>query len=76
MGGAVKKITKAIGISGGGGGSVKIPALPDYTAEREKAEAEALKNRSRLKAAGMSGTIAGGSLGDESAVQRKKLLGE
>ncbi len=59
--------------SGGGGGSA---AVPDYAAERAKAEAEAQKKRSALAASGMAGAILGGSLGDEGQVKRKKLLGE
>lgn len=78
MGGVTKKISK---IFGGGGATVKIsapevPDTPDYEAERKAAEEEALRNRSRLKALGMGGTILGGTLGDDSGLRRKKLLGE
>lgn len=75
MGGVSKAINK---IFGGGSAKVSVPevTVPDYEAERQKAEEEALQNRNRLRAKGMSGTILGGSLGDAGSVRKKKLLGE
>jgi len=72
MGGVTKAISK---IFGGGSSSVPKITVPDYEAERKKAEEEAL-NRNRLRAKGMSGTILGGSLGGSEGLQKKKLLGE
>lgn len=60
----------------GGGGEVKSPDLPDYEAERKKAEEEAQKKRNQLAALGMSGTILGGATGDDTKLAKKKLLGE
>lgn len=71
---AFKSVTKAVGL--GGGGSVKMPSVPDYEAERKKAEDEAAKKRNALAGQGMSGTILGGSFGDDEQVKKKKLLGE
>ena len=73
MGGVTKAISK---IFGGGSSSVPKITVPDYEAERKKAEEEALLNRNRLRAKGMSGTILGGSLGGSEGLQKKKLLGE
>lgn len=72
MGGASKVIKK---IFGGGSSTPKVK-VPDYEAERKKAEDEALQSRNRLRAKGMGGTILGGSLGDSGGIQKKKLLGE
>ena len=52
------------------------PPVPDYEGERRKAEAEAQQKRSALADKGMSGAILGGSVGDETGVKKKKLLGE
>ncbi|GHV55217.1 hypothetical protein FACS1894206_09370 [Deltaproteobacteria bacterium] len=61
----------------GGGASVpKAPEVPDYEAEKKKAEEEGLAKRAALKDRGMAGAILGGSLGEDSAVKKKKLLGE
>ena len=63
-----------------GGGSKpdmpKAPEVPDYEAQRKKAEEEALKKRNALANQGMSGAILGGSLGDNEQLKKKKLLGE
>lgn len=75
MGGA-KKIFKSIGKLLGGGESVKVPKAPDYEAERQKAEEEALRKRGQLAGKGMSGTVLGGGYGSEANVAKKKLLGE
>ncbi len=62
------------------GGSVPkappAPVVPDYEGERKKAEEDAYKKRAALADKGMSGAILGGSVGDESGVKKKKLLGE
>lgn len=72
MGGVSKTISKIFGVDS----KVSVPKVPDYEAERKKAEEEALRNRSRLKGLGMAGTILGGSLGEDNQVTKKKLLGE
>ena len=54
--------------------SFSAPALPDFEAERRKAEETALKKRQAAAEQGMSGSILGGAVGDE--VKKKKLLGE
>ena len=75
MGGVVKAVSKIFG----GGGSVKMPAMPevpDYEGQRKAAEEEAQKKANARRAMGMSGTILGGALGDDNNVRRKKLLGE
>lgn len=77
MGGVVKKVFKSVGaLLGGESGRVSVPRLPDYEAQRKKAEEEAQKKRSSLAAQGMGGTVLGGSLAGDDGVRRKKLLGE
>jgi hypothetical protein len=73
MGGAASFIS---GLFGGGPKTSKPPEVPDYEAERKKAEKEAEKKRAALADKGMSGAILGGSAGDETTVKKKKLLGE
>ena len=75
MGGVAQAISSLFG----GGSQPKAPpapVVPDYEAERKKAEDEAQQKRSALADKGMSGAILGGSLGDEGGVKKKKLLGE
>lgn len=50
--------------------------VPDIAKEQEKQESEALKRRQNQAEKGLSGTILGGSVGAENAVQKKRLLGE
>ncbi len=71
-------VFKAIGKMFGGGGKRSAPPvdIPDYEAERKKQEEEALKKRQQQNKAGLSSTILGGSVGDEGAVNQKKLLGQ
>lgn len=78
MGGVVKKVFKSVSKIVGGGSTPKVtvPKVPDYEAERKKAEDEAQKKRSSLASQGMGGTILGGSLGNSTDVKSKKLLGE
>ena len=78
MGGVVRSVVRSISRVLGGGGSekVSVPKLPDYEAERKKAEEEAQRKRSHLAAQGMGGTVLGGSYGDGGNVSTKKLLGE
>lgn len=77
MGGVVKKVVKSISkVLGGGSEKVSVPKVPDYEAERRKAEDEALKKRGQLAGQGMGGTVLGGSYGEGSGVTTKKLLGE
>lgn len=77
---AVTDALKDLGDAGknilGGGGEVKTADAPDYEAEKKRAEEEAQKRRSQLAALGMSGTILGGSVGDDSKLAKKRLLGE
>jgi hypothetical protein len=63
-------------IFGGGQKTPSAPVVPDYEAERKKAEDAALQKRAALADKGMSGAILGGSSGDETGVKKKKLLGE
>lgn len=77
MGGVVKKIFKSVNsIFGGTGEFASPPRVPDYEAQRKKAEEEALKKRNSLASQGMGGTVLGGSFGDSGSVKQKKLLGE
>jgi hypothetical protein len=64
------------GLFGGGAKTPDPPAVPDYEAERKKAEKAAEQKRAALAEKGMSGAILGGSAGDETTVKKKKLLGE
>lgn len=73
MGGVVKKVAKVVGI---GGDTPSAPKVPDYEAERKKAEAAAQSEKNRLAGLGMNGTVLGGALGDDESVKKKKLLGE
>lgn len=75
MGGA-KKIFKSVGKLFGGGSTPSAPQVPDYEAERKRAEDEAVRKRGQLADKGMSGTILGGSYGDDENLKKKKLLGE
>ena len=75
-GGVSKESNSLIGGGSGKTAAVKVPETPNYEAERKKAEEEATKKRSALAGKGMAGTILGGSFGDDSNVNKKKLLGE
>jgi hypothetical protein len=75
MGGVVKTLGSLIGI-GGQTKTPEMPKIPDYEETRKKAEEEALKRRAALAGRGMSGAILGGSTGDDSAINKKKLLGQ
>lgn len=72
MSGVAKTINKVFG----GGGKMSVPDAVDTEAERKKAEDEAIRKRASLADKGMSGTVMGGSKGDDSKVTKKKLLGE
>ena len=72
MGGVSKFVSKALG----GQPGAKVPKTPDLEAERKKAEEAAIRKRAAFADKGMSGTMLGGSYGDDAALQRKKLLGE
>ena len=72
MGGVVKAVSSMFG---GGDKPKAAPVMPDYEAERKKAEEVAQNKRAALASKGMSGTILGGSTDDEN-VKKKKLLGQ
>lgn len=76
MGGVARTIRNIFGGAESSAPKVVVPEVPNYEEERKKAEEEALRNRNRLKALGMSGTILGGAYGADEGVTRKKLLGE
>lgn len=77
VGGVVKKVVKSVKkVLGGGSAKVPVPQMPDYEAQRKKAEEEALKKRGRIASLGMAGTVLGGSYGDSAGIKTKKLLGE
>ncbi|MCC8194344.1 MAG: hypothetical protein LIP28_06840 [Deltaproteobacteria bacterium] len=76
MGGVSKVLSKAPGKLFGQVSGVKVPETPDLEKEREKAEEAAIRKRAALADKGMSGTVLGGSYGDDGNVKRKKLLGE
>lgn len=76
MGGVAKGLSKISGKIFGNTSSAKVPETPDLEAERKKAEEEAIRKRAALADKGMSGTVLGGSYGDDAGVTRKKLLGE
>ena len=67
MGSAVKAVSKVFG-----GGS-KTPSVPDYAAERKKEEAEAAEKKKSLLNKGRSGTMLGGSIGDDANLKKKTL---
>lgn len=77
MGGAMKAIGKMFGM-----GSAPVvaaqpaPEVPDYEAERRKAEEDAQKKRNAELAGGLGRTVLGGSLGEEARLNKKRLLGE
>ncbi len=76
MGGIGKALSSVTGKIFGNTSSVKVPKTPDLEAERKKAEEEAYRKRAALADKGMSGTMLGGSYGNDAGVTRKKLLGE
>jgi hypothetical protein len=53
----------------------EMPAVPDYEAERKKAAAAAAAKRASLADKGMSGALLGGSMDEDGAVKKHKLLG-
>ena len=50
--------------------------MPDYAAERQKAEAEALRRRQATGIKGMEETMLGGGSGPAAGAKKKRLLGE
>lgn len=71
MSSAVKAVSKVFG-----GGKPKAPKpqkVPDYAAERKKEEAEAAEKKKSLLNKGRSGTMLGGSLGDDTNIKKAKL---
>ena len=55
------------------GGKPKTPDVPDYEAERKKEEEAANRKKKSLLNKGRSGTMLGGSVGDESNLKKAKL---
>lgn len=66
MGSTVKKVF-------GGGSKPKTPKVPDYAAERKREEAEAAEKKKSLLNKGRSGTMLGGSTGDDANIKKAKL---
>lgn len=64
-------VGKAVSNMFGGGSST--PKVPDYTAERKKEEAAAAEKKRSLLNKGRSGTMLGGSTGDDANLKKAKL---
>lgn len=77
MGGVVKKMFKSVTRAVlNTPGKVSMPKVPDYEAERKKAEDAAHRKRNYLAVEGMGGTVLGGSYDRGGELKTKKLFGE